>query len=530
MATVRMAGIDPPVAQQRAYERAFRRLAAVIWAHLRASTLPAYAASDRERSDDLSTVLRRSLAALAAKLRRESKRVAADAEKIGAETDRRHKAEFYARAKRAVGVDVVGGEGFRGKLLDKWNRENTDLIESVSTSAVASMRTEIEQAFASGVRAEALAKRWRERGLPLEFGTVEGRAKVIARDQIGKLNGQLTQARQEALGIEEYAWRTSRDQRVRDSHADREGKRYRWDRPPDDGHPGHPVQCFPADARVWSPGGADLLFRRWYQGPGVELQFQNGVLLSTPNHPVLTARGWVAAKDVKEGDYLVEASSELAGSGENDRHEVSFGDLAELCDRAVLRRFVGGEFHGDASVEDEIDVVDVHGALGVDREAPSDENLSELALSMANHLGLGAGDRTKGVDAARLAADSSMSGLGETAPIGRARAPHTLDHRVASATDVDSSIAKPPRQDVAPDASVARDALDRLAVRVALTKVLEVRRDRELCGWVHNLNVRSGWYICNGIVVHNCRCVAEAIIDVEKIAASAAARAEPVAA
>ena len=92
-------------------------------------------------------------------------------------------------------------------------------------------------------RAEVIAKRWRERGLPLKFGTIEGRAKVIARDQVGKLNGQLTQARQQALGITEYVWRTSRDQRVRDAHADRDGRRFRWSTAPADGHPGHPVQC-----------------------------------------------------------------------------------------------------------------------------------------------------------------------------------------------------------------------------------------------------------------------------------------------
>lgn len=243
MAKARLPGIDAPAAQQRAYERAIRRMADAAWSHLRSSTLPAYDAAARERGDDLSSAIRRSLASLAVKLRRAASRVERDAERVGEETDRRHRAEFSARAKQAIGVEVVTSEGFRGKVLDRWNRENAELIRSIAADAVPSIRDDLERAFASGERAEVIAKRWRERGLPLQFGTIEGRAKVIARDQIGKLNGQLTQARQQALGITEYVWRTSRDQRVRDAHADRDGRRFRWSTAPADGHPGHPVQC-----------------------------------------------------------------------------------------------------------------------------------------------------------------------------------------------------------------------------------------------------------------------------------------------
>lgn len=239
----RMPGIEPPTAQQRSYERSIRGIAHVAWRHLRLSTLPAMSAASRERGDDLTDAVRRSLDRLSARLARKAKAVQAEAARVGEETERRHRSEFRARVRQAVGVDVVADEGFRGPILDRWNSDNTSLIRSVAQDAVPSLARDIEEAFASGTRPEVLARRWRERGLPLRFGTIEGRAKVIARDQIGKLNGQLTQARQQAIGIVEYVWRTSRDQRVRDAHADREGKRYRWDQPPGDGHPGHPVQC-----------------------------------------------------------------------------------------------------------------------------------------------------------------------------------------------------------------------------------------------------------------------------------------------
>ena len=67
MAKARLPGIDAPAAQQRAYERAIRRMADAAWSHLRSSTLPVYDAAARERGDDLSSAIRRSLASLAVK-------------------------------------------------------------------------------------------------------------------------------------------------------------------------------------------------------------------------------------------------------------------------------------------------------------------------------------------------------------------------------------------------------------------------------------------------------------------------------
>jgi uncharacterized protein with gpF-like domain len=85
-------------------------------------------------------------------------------------------------------------------------------------------------------------------------------ANLIARDQIGKLNGQTTQARMESLGLTLYEWSTSGDERVRTSHLKLEGKLCKWSDPTvysEDGgktwnsrpaswcqfHPGYDIQC-----------------------------------------------------------------------------------------------------------------------------------------------------------------------------------------------------------------------------------------------------------------------------------------------
>jgi len=74
-------------------------------------------------------------------------------------------------------------------------------------------------------------------------GVSETRAALIGADQVGKLNGRLTQYRQMSAGIESYIWRTMGDRRVRPNHAARSGQVFKWSNPPDGGHPGQAVRC-----------------------------------------------------------------------------------------------------------------------------------------------------------------------------------------------------------------------------------------------------------------------------------------------
>lgn len=85
----------------------------------------------------------------------------------------------------------------------------------------------------------------------------KGQAKRIARDQTSKLCTSLNAIRQQDAGIKRYTWRTVQDQRVvgnpgglypegneaHGNHWEREGMAFSWDEPPEDGHPGQPIQC-----------------------------------------------------------------------------------------------------------------------------------------------------------------------------------------------------------------------------------------------------------------------------------------------
>jgi SPP1 gp7 family putative phage head morphogenesis protein len=119
---------------------------------------------------------------------------------------------------------------------------NVDLIKSIPDKYFQTIVDAVETNWAGGMRWESLVERIEEIG-----DITERRAALIARDQTSKMNASFNQVRQTDLGIERFTWQTSEDERVRESHAELDGKVFSWDDLPEvDGEeasPGSPIQC-----------------------------------------------------------------------------------------------------------------------------------------------------------------------------------------------------------------------------------------------------------------------------------------------
>jgi SPP1 gp7 family putative phage head morphogenesis protein len=95
-----------------------------------------------------------------------------------------------------------------------------------------------------------LLRQWEREGVPSIIETargyrarVESHAALVARDQIGTLQMELTRERQLAAGITHFKWVTRGDSRVRPSHQDRAGKEYSWAEGANGQYPGGPINC-----------------------------------------------------------------------------------------------------------------------------------------------------------------------------------------------------------------------------------------------------------------------------------------------
>lgn len=129
--------------------------------------------------------------------------------------------------------------GITPELVESWTDENAKLIKSIETRYLAEVADLTQKAVTEGK-----SNRWLIKELERRYDVSRSRAKLIATDQIGTLNGQITQARMTSVGIEEYVWLTVGDNRVRPAHQELNNTKRRWDDPhPTEGHPKMTIGC-----------------------------------------------------------------------------------------------------------------------------------------------------------------------------------------------------------------------------------------------------------------------------------------------
>lgn len=145
-----------------------------------------------------------------------------------------------------LGVNVFRSEPFLKPLAEGWISENTSLIKSLPTR----LHPELEGIVRRGVMNGQSVKDIKDQ-IKARYGVTDYRAKLIAQDQILKLNADLTRYRLQSVGVAKYVWRSVQDSRVRPEHADRNGNEYTWKEGAGGEHPGQPVRCRCRAEAVW---------------------------------------------------------------------------------------------------------------------------------------------------------------------------------------------------------------------------------------------------------------------------------------
>jgi SPP1 gp7 family putative phage head morphogenesis protein len=146
---------------------------------------------------------------------------------------------------KAIGVDVSSILRANGPMLASMGEAtqvNVALIKTIPEQYLDRIYKTVTDGWTQGMRWESLVEQIQEDG-----NITENRAKLIARDQTSKMNAAFNEERQQQVGIDKFEWSTSEDERVRESHAELDGKTFSWDDPPTvDGEvatPGSQVQC-----------------------------------------------------------------------------------------------------------------------------------------------------------------------------------------------------------------------------------------------------------------------------------------------
>ena len=164
--------------------------------------------------------------------------------------------EFQKIIEKGIHVNVSTTSPWWDDMKSSWAENNYTLITSNAKKYVEQINVLTEQAIVNGLS----PKKLKEEIMKATEGLSEKHCKLLARDQMGKLNGNITEAQMQEIGLDLYVWSTAYDDRVRDSHALMEGLLCRWDdasvcsydngktwvaRPSGavDLHPGQDIQC-----------------------------------------------------------------------------------------------------------------------------------------------------------------------------------------------------------------------------------------------------------------------------------------------
>ncbi|MEG3078489.1 hypothetical protein R3F64_01295 [Halomonas sp. 5021] len=332
--------------------------------------------------------------------------------------------------------------------------------------------------------------------------------------------------------------------------------------------------CVLPDCDVTPSGAISYVTKRPFNGEVIVIRtLGNRELTVTGNHPVMTDRGFIPAKLLKQGDRVVSSlgTDSLRASSNDDQVESVIEDrfdalLSSGRMQPVPVPYAPEDFHGDVT-EEEVGVVlvdselsdamvstlahqfvkrflKVTGSRALVGESAGRE-FAEFVFSfyMAERCGVSFGGESSDLLRARII-HAGLLLLGPVAGLtprinqqviddaGRdtklfanadrtpARLPHADDHigiegfMSGLSTGVDAVLFGGSVADGAADASYAGDFRGLYPLTEELDTVSEVGR-RSFSGHVFNLMCGDGVYSASGIITHNCRSIRVPVIKEE---------------
>lgn len=388
------------------------------------------------------------------------------------------------------------------------------LLSGVSDSVQAEIRRLVADTLEQGDSLQTLQRQIRQ-----SYAYSRDHAATIARTETATSLGQGAHQAARDAGKSEKRWYAQLQETTCEECSDNEAAG--WididdDFPSGDSTiPVHP-NCLPG-WQVVTALDVRAAVRRRYDGDIVIIDTAAGKHVAvTPNHPVLTPYGWVAAQSLQLGANVIASRGGRGVALSVDRYQqhvpAAIEDVADtlaVSGRTRRRKVptAAEDFHGDGT-DGEVAIVDTYRPLRRHLVTPRSERLCQrhfvgryvarsalVGSRSAQQLPLGSASTSRGiVGRGRLSLAFTSGHPGRTQQAGIARP--TQDYAVLAQDTADWSASY-----VVP----TRESLERLAGGVAIDQVVQIRR-QPFRGHVYNLQTASATYLADGIVTHNCEC------------------------
>lgn len=370
--------------------------------------------------------------------------------------------------------------------------------------------------------------------------TLYARTAMTAAQNIGRIEAM---HRQQDMGIKvRKRWIATKDSRTRDTHAELDGQIKPIDEPfiVDDGkkimeimEPGDPnadpslvYNCFVGETNVATDSDIIRSYKHDYSGELIEVETASGVKFTcTPNHPILTPRGWVSAALLNDGDNLLIASiGNSCGFNRNGNIEHIHSRMKALHNAlhgmGLMSRdsTLRVDFHGDIPTTD-VEVITKKWKLRGNRDSGCADSVDKLLFKDSNEPLVSKSAFMQHFGRVRLASLRFMCGFCEAlAFFGRGLA-HAVIHGFGTVARSDTAILEPQADSMTGDMQFLRESLDRFPGKVFVDNIVNINITTVSHIPVYNLQTGNSRYFvntiitqngekCNGnfAIAHNCRC------------------------
>ena len=292
-----------------------------------------------------------------------------------------------------LNTDVLTGE--LKQILDASIQENVKLIRSIGEQYLGNVEKSLFRSITSGAGIKELIT-----DLEKYEGISKRHARNVALDQTRKVYNSLNKHRLVGLGVKKFEWlHSGGGQKPRESHIKIDGQIFTFENleseqgklgvpKEDQGIPGFPINCFVGSTQISLANGCINLWRYFHEGEIISIGVQaNSVFDCTPNHPILTLRGWLCANEIQEGDYLACGESDNAGIVNNEKagFKTTFQDLftsLSLSQTPEIRDSSEFNFHGDIPKND-VDTIVIDNILSNRIETPEHEQIEKFVFALS---------------------------------------------------------------------------------------------------------------------------------------------------
>ena len=277
---------------------------------------------------------------------------------------------------------------FQGRLLSEW-------MAGLEAEKAAKIRDAIRIGYVEGQTIQEMVQRIKgTKARQYQDGILEitrRNAETIVRTAVSHTANHTRQKFYEANDDLVKGWKftATMDSRVTILCASLDGKVFPVGEGP---QPPRHHNCLPGTSIVSVRGNITRAYKRPYKGQLIVIKTSSGREIScTPNHPILSDRGWIAAQSFNLGDNVIsDGLIQRVSSSDSENYNVPscIEDIAEAF-------FISGgvstievpisapDFHGDG-IGSQVAIVGTNSSLLIDVDSPGCEHIGERYFSGGN--------------------------------------------------------------------------------------------------------------------------------------------------